>query len=86
MIDEYESMRVQWCKGTRVQGCKGAKVQGYYCARVQVCKSTQVYGSKGSRGEECKSKGAIVSIYKGTEHATCTFHRYMARVPGKGTT
>ena len=78
MIDEYESMRVQWCKGTRVQG--------YYCARVQVCMSTQVYGSKGSRGEECKGKGSIVSRYKGTVHVTGTFRRYMARVPGKGTT
>ena len=77
MIDEYESMRVQWCKGTRVQG--------YYCARVQVCMSTHVYRSKGSRGEECKGKGAIVSIYEGTVHATGTCHRYMARVHGKGT-
>ena len=77
---------MQGYEGTGVHSYKGAKVQGYKGARVQGCKSTQVYGSKGSRGEECKSKGAIVSIYKGTEHATGTFHRYMARVPGKGTT
>ena len=65
-----------------MQGYKGAKVQGYKGAGY---KGVRVHRYMGVRVQGCKGKGAIVSIYEGTEHATGTCHRYMVRMHGKGT-